>query len=116
MQLLKVAGVFRVALWNFYIKLINNLLPSYIDIFKPTLGVVCIFYYIRKPLFSLSKPNIELQKSSLKYVLSKLLNEEKGCISITSKMHTHYFHGYKRYVKNVILNDFSEICLIRNCL
>ena len=49
-------------------------------IFKPTLGVVCIFYDIRKPLFSLPKPNIELQKSSLKYVLSKLLNEEKGCI------------------------------------
>ena len=75
-------------------------------IFKPTLGVVCIFYDIRKPLFS----------CSLKYVLSKLLNEEKGCISITSKMHTHYFHGYKRYVKSVILNDFSEICLIRDFL
>ena len=93
----------------------NNLLPSYFDIFKPTLGVVCSFYDIRKPLFSLPKPNIELQKSSLKYVLSKLQNEENGCISITSKVHTHYFQGYKRYVKNVILNDYSDICLIRNC-
>ena len=77
----------------------NNLLPSYFDIFKPTLGVVCSFYDIRKPLFSLPKPNIELQKSSLKYVLSKLLNEENGCISITSKVLTHSFQGYKRYVK-----------------
>ena len=115
MQLLKVADMFRVALWNFYFKLMNNLLPSYFDIFKPTLGVVCSFYDIRKPLFSLPKPNIELQKSSLKYVLSKLLNEENGCISITSKVHTHSLQGYKRYVKNVILNNYCDICLIRNC-
>ena len=37
MQLLKVADMFRVALWNFYFKLMNNLLSSYFDIFKPTL-------------------------------------------------------------------------------
>ena len=104
-QLLKVADMFRVALWNFYFKLMNNLLPSYFDIFKPTLGVVCSFYDIRKPLFSLPKPYIELQKSSLKYVLSKLLNEENGCISITSKVHTPSFQGYKKYVKNGNLND-----------
>ena len=115
MQLLKVADMFRVALWNFYYKLMNNLLSSYFDIFKPTLGVVCSFYDIRKPLFSLPKPSIELQKSSLKYVLSKLMNEENGCISITSKVHTHSFQGYKRYVENVILKDYSDICLIRNC-
>ena len=115
MQLLKVADMFRVTLWNFYYKLMNNLLPSYFDIFKPTWGVVCSSYDIRKSLFPLPKPNIDLLKSSLKYVLSKLLNEENGCISITSKVHTHSFQGYKRYVKNVILNDYSKICLIRNC-
>ena len=74
MQLLKVADMFYVALWNLYYKLMNNLLPPYFDIFKPTLGEVCSFYDIRKPIFSLPKPNIELQKSSLKYVLTKLLN------------------------------------------
>ena len=115
MQLLKMADMFRVAIWNFSFKLMNNLLPWYFDIFKPTLGVVCSFYDIRKPLFSLPKPNIEFQKSFLKYVLSKLLNEENENISITSKVHTHSFQGYKRYVKNVILNDYSDICLIRNC-
>ena len=115
-QLLKVADMFRLALWKFYFKLINNLLPSYFDISKPTLGVVCSFYDIRKPLFSLPKPNIKLLKSYLKYVLSKLLNEENGCISITSKAHTHSVQGYKIYVKNVILNDYSDICpIIGNC-
>ena len=49
MQLLEVADMFRVALWNVYYKLMNNLIPSYFDI-KTTLGVV----------FSLPKPNIEL--------------------------------------------------------
>ena len=115
LQLLKVADMFHAALWNFYFKLMNNLLLSYFDISKPTLGVVCSLYDIRKPLFSLPKPNIELQKSFLKYVLPKLLNEENGCINITSKVHTHSFQGYKRYVKKEILNDYSEICLIRNC-
>ena len=60
----------------------NNLLPSYFDISKPRLGVVCRFYDVRKPLCSLPNPIIELQKSLLKYVLSKLPNEENGCISI----------------------------------
>ena len=73
----------------------NNLLPSYFDIFKPILGVVCSFYDIRKPLFSLPKPNIELQTSSLKYVLSNLLNEENICISMTSKVHTHSLRDIK---------------------
>ena len=63
----------------------NNLASEtslYFDVFKQTLGVtvVCSFYDIRKPLFSLPKPNIELQKSSLKYVLAKLLNEENGLV------------------------------------
>ena len=93
MQLLKVADMFRVALWNLYFKLMNNLLHLYFDIFKPTLSVVSSFNDIRKPLFSLPKPNIELQKSSLKYVLSKLLNKENGCISITSKVNTHSLQG-----------------------
>ena len=70
MQLLKLADMFRVTLWNFYFKLMNNLLPSYFDIFKPTLGVACSFNDIHKLLFSLPKPNIELHKNSLKYVLS----------------------------------------------
>ena len=35
--------------------------------------------------------------------------------SITSKVHTHSFQGYKRYVKNVILNNYCDICLIRIC-
>ena len=56
MQVLKIADMFRVALWNFYFKLMNNLLSSYFDIFKPMLGVVCSFYDIRKSLFSLPKP------------------------------------------------------------
>ena len=43
MQLLKVADMFRVALWNFYYKLMNSLLHMYFNIFRPTLGVVCSF-------------------------------------------------------------------------
>ena len=46
MQLLKVADMFRVALWNFYFKLMNDLLPSYFDIFKSTLGVVYATFMI----------------------------------------------------------------------
>ena len=40
MQLLKVADMFRVVLWNLCYKLMNNSLPSYFDIFKPTLKLV----------------------------------------------------------------------------
>ena len=97
MQILKVADMFCVALWNFYFKLMNNLLPSYFDIFKPTLGVVCSFYDIRKPLFSLPKSNIKLQKSSLKYLLSKLLNEETDVIVL----HQRCIHILSRDIKDM---------------
>ena len=52
----------------------------------------------------------------MKYVIPKLLNEENGFISSTSKVHIHSYYGYHRYVKNVMLNDDPDICLIRTVM
>ena len=57
---------------EFLFKLKNNLLLSHFDIFKPTLGVVCSFYDIRKLLFLLPKPNIELQNKFLEIFIIKI--------------------------------------------
>ena len=50
---LKVSDMFRLAIWKFYYKLMNNKLPSYFNYMKPNLPVICNYYGIRKPKFHL---------------------------------------------------------------
>ena len=49
--MLKVSDMFRVAIWKFYYKLMNNKLPSYSNYMNPNLLVICNYYGIRKPKF-----------------------------------------------------------------
>ena len=54
--------------------------------------------------YFIAKMKHRTSKSSLTYVLSKLLNKENGCVNITSEVHTHSFYGYKKIVKK---NNFK---------
>ena len=49
--------MYTCAVWNFYYKLMNNLLPIYFDNYKPTLPRIDQLYNVRKPVFHL--PNIK---------------------------------------------------------
>ena len=115
LKLLKITDMFQVTVWKFYYKLMNNSLPPYFNYVKPRLPDVCTHYSVRRPLYILPKVNIELIRSSIQYVLSKLLNTSDESTNFTNKIDTHSFYGYKLYLKNNILQSYNESCTIINC-
>ena len=50
LNLVKVPDMYTCAVWNFYYKLMNNLLPIYFENCKPTLPRIDQLYNIRKPV------------------------------------------------------------------
>ena len=115
LKLLKITDIFTLSVWKFYYKLMNDLLPHYFSNIKPRLPDVCNYYSIRVPLFTLPKVNIELIRTSIKYILTHLLNTSDEATHITGKVHTHSFYGYKLYLKNSMLQKYNDDCTTRNC-
>ena len=83
--LIKVPDMYRLAVWKFYYKLMNNTLPTYFNIMKPSLPQVCDHYNIRRPIFHLPIINHEYAEHLLEFQMIKLLNED-GSIIFTSKV------------------------------
>ena len=93
-------GLYRLSMWIFYYQLMDNTLASYFEIMKPELPRISDRYEIRKPTFHLRKINHEFAEQLLKYRLIVLLSNENRSISITAKVHTHSFEGFKLYIQN----------------
>ena len=54
--MLKVSDMFRLAIWEFYYKLMNNKLPSYFNYMKPNLPVIKIAKVI--PVYKKGEDNV----------------------------------------------------------
>ena len=115
LKLLKITDIFTLAVWKFYYKLMNDLLPHYFNNIKPRLPDICNYYSIRAPLFTLPKVNIELIRTSIKYILTNLLNTSDEATHIAGKVHTHSLYGYKLYLKNSMIQKYNDACTTRNC-
>ena len=67
-------------------------------------GFITIFYFVLCFLILCELICVVKHKfaeHSLRYCLIKQLNREKCSILITSKVHTHSFQGYKRYLNPI---------------
>ena len=115
LRLLQVPDMFRISMWKFYYKLMNNKLPLYFSSMKPELPVVCDTHVIRHPTFHLPKIVHEFAEQLLKYQLIKLLNNEKCSILITGKVHTHSFCGFKMFIKNTVIDSYLDNCNVPFC-
>ena len=69
--------MYTCAVWNFYYKLMNNLLPIYFENCKPTLPRIDQLYNVRKPVFHLPK------------IKHKFAENKNGSFRISSKVFTH---------------------------
>ena len=114
LRLIKVPDMYRLAIWKFYYKLMNNSLPSYFNIMKPSIPQVCNHYQIRRPRFHPPGINHEYAEQLLEYQLTKVLNAI-GSFVYTTKVQTHSFTGFKMFIKNTMLNSYADQCLIPNC-
>ena len=106
LNLVKVPDMYTCAVWNFYYKLMNNLLPSYFENCKPTLPRIDQLYNVRKPVFHLPKIKHKFAEQLPDYQLVKLLNKN-GSFRISSKVFTHSKKGFSSYVKNIIIETYE---------
>ena len=88
LNLMKVPDMYTCTVWNFYYKLMNNLLPIYFKNCKPTLPRIDQLYNVRKPVFHLPKIKHKFAEQLPDYQLVKLLNKN-GSFRISSKVFTH---------------------------
>ena len=93
----------------------NNLLPHYFNVLIPELPRVCNFHEIRIPTFHFPIIKHEFAESLISYQLVRMLNEERGSILITAKVRTHSFLGFKLYVKNKMIESYTNQCYILDC-
>lgn len=115
LRLLKITHMYRFTVWKFYFKLMNNLLPSYFVSLKPTMPLINEHYEIRQPKYHLPRIKHEFAEHIISYQLNKLLNEEHVPNLISAKIYTHSFQGFKLYVKNSIIDLYSENCTVVGC-
>ena len=99
--------MFRLAIWKFYYKLMNNGLPPYFDVMKPVLPRIVNVYEIRKPTFHLPKIRHEFAEQLIEYCLINYSNKEEDVISITTKVFTHSFQSFKIYIKMKIIDSYT---------
>ena len=115
LRLVKVPDLYRLSVWKFYYKLMNNKLPPYFESMKPQLPEVCNTHYIRRPTFHLPNITHEFAEHMLRFQLIKILNDENGSLMIIEKVFTHSFQGFKLYIKNNLIDSYSDQCYIINC-
>ena len=93
----------------------NDKLPPYFSSMKPQLPEACGRYEIRSPKFHLPTIYHKYAEQTIKYCLVQQLNKEKCPFNITAKVYTHSFLCYKVFLKNQILELYSDSCEIVDC-
>ena len=110
LRIIKVTDMYRLAILKFYYKLMNDALPPYFSTMKPILPRICNFHEIRKPTFHLPVIKHEFAEQLIKYQMIKILNHHTTSLLITAKVYTHSFQGFKLYIKNCVIDSYSENC------
>ena len=114
LNLIKLPDIYFIAIWKFYYKLMNNSLPSYFNNMIPTLPLSCNRYEFRRPLFHIPKIKHHFAENLVEYQMINILNR-KGYIIYSSKVFTHSFTGFKIFMKNIIIDTYSNRCIRVNC-
>ena len=109
--MVKVTDMFRIAIWKFYYKLRNNLLPPYFNYMKPNLPVICNHYNVRNQKFHLPLIKHEFAKQLLQYCLIKLLNEDENASQIAYKVGEQPFCTFKSVIKYKIISSYNNTCI-----
>ena len=87
LNFVKVPDMYTCAVWNFYYKLMNNLLPMNFENCNPTLPKIDQLYNVRKPVYHLPNIKHKFAEQLPDYPLVKLLNKNRS-YRISSKVFT----------------------------
>ena len=112
-QLLKVNEIYKLAIYKFYFKLINNELPHYFQDFTPTFSDGANHYLLRNPSRQIPKIFHEFPKHSLRYKLIFTLNNTST--TIIEKASSQSLKKFITYIKNDMIGTYRETCDIVKC-
>ena len=116
LRVVKVIDMFEIILWKFYYKLMNNMLPPYFNMLKPSMPVVCDYYGVCNPKIHLPTIRHDFAKQLVQYCLIKLLNNDNEYTTLNkSKIYTQTFFTFKLNLKFHMIDSYSQICEIDNC-
>ena len=113
LNILKIEDLYKLKMLKFHFNLIRGTLPSKFDVFCPkqSLGSSC--YKIRNPKYVLPGFKHEFVRKGFHYNLIVIINNTPSFVF--DKIYTHSIQGFALYIKQYILNSYSNICLVENC-
>ena len=89
--MVKIIDMFNIAVWKFYYKLMNDLLPPYFN-YVP---VICDHYNVRNPKFHLPVIKHNFAQQLIQYCLIKLLTEDENISKVADKVFEKTFCLFK---------------------
>ena len=107
LHMVKIIDMFIIAVWKFYYKLMNDLLPPYFNYMKPNLPVICNHYNV---------PAIkhDFAKQLIQHCLIKLLNIDQNISEIANKVFDQTFCMFKSTLKNKVITSYNDKCINPN--
>ena len=112
--MVKIIDMFSIAVWKFYYKLTNDLLPPYFNYMKPNLPVICNHYNIRNPKFHLHAIKHDFAKQLIQHCLIKLLNKDENISEIANKVFDQTFCMFISTLKNKVITSYNNKCIDPN--
>ena len=113
-KLLKMTDIYTISKYKLYQKHINNNLPS--NLLKINfLTTADIHNYNTRAQndFVIPRFKYKLSEQSLRYTIPTILNTLPSIIK--EKLYTHSLQGMVSYVKQYLINTYSDTCVLSNC-
>ena len=112
--MLKIEDLLDLNTLKFYYKLRNNNVPEYFKDFKvQTQGERHGRNTRNNSLISTNRTRLKSSDKCLRNNLPVVLNSTPQVA--LDKVGTHSYHGFSNYIKNIMINNYSSECNIRNC-
>jgi len=113
-KILKVSDLCTLQELKFCFKLENSMLPEY---FQTNLFIrnTNIHQHNTRSANAYHIPRIKFvfARNKIQFIIATAYNNAP--ILIRNKFYTHSFPGFTKYVKNHVIENYSENCSVRNC-
>ena len=114
LQILKVTDILKINEYKFVYKFNNQQLPNN---FSDNMFIANseIHNYNTRHASQLRLPRCKhnFVKNSIRFRLPKIINDAP--FDIISKVHTHSFQGFNKYIKRYIIEKYNSLCNIAHC-
>ena len=114
LHLLKINDMYKLKMLIFFYNYQNGNLPTHLQLFDIQTGQEVHNYRTRNShQIRITPTNTKFADKHIRVAITNVVNGTPD--NIITKIHTHSLQGYKRYTKNMIINEYSSECNIPNC-